>query len=273
MSIRIPVTETYTKYEDSRLATKVDKFCHSFMRVPIALLLSMGLYLYLQCCFEAMGLSDSAMHRIGLAAALLISAFFVGSFFLGVLCDKRRWSARIALWDIRGGKLSKRAKAGIAAAVVILLLPGIAGLISSLVRSTQADRYHSVMAALDGEDAVAVTGENIVSYDTESGIYSTQYVPEELQARSPEDARYILRCTHDARLVGAYGGIGGAGAYQRFVTAEITDRSSGEVIGVRSFDGGQPPGSVDSGAKGDQYGGYPDEAEISGWVSGMCRQR
>ncbi len=267
--IRVPSTVRYTCYPDSKLATQFDRFCHSLHRLIAAALVAMLLGGYLTFSFDAMRLPDGISAALNGALSILLLLFWVSSFFWGLLCDKLRLSARLAAWEAarrdKGGKLPGKSGLWITAGCVLLLLPGLIAIACTLTRGAQDTGYHQAMTVLDGADSVPVTGVHLVSYDTESGIYSTTYIPEQLQAQTPEEVRYILRCTHGAELTGGYG-LSGIGAYQRFVSLELTDRESGEVLQSGVIYGGSPPRSIGSDVTRDQYGSRPDESEVIAWV-------
>lgn len=269
MLIRVPVSYTYKNYRYSTLATKFDKFCHSPIGIGVRFLLLSILTIYWYMSAEAMGLPKE------IYSTLIIILFLIGlilTFFLGSICDKLRWSDKLAAWDIKrratGQGLSRKAKGIIAAVIVLLLLPGVVGGASEVVRQVQATQYHTAMVVLDGEEAPPVTGTAVVSLNTGSGQYSTEYVPEKLQARTPEEAAYILRCTHGEELEGYYGDLS-IYAYRRYVTVELVDRASGRVLDSETFYGGGAPNSISEDTRSDQYGSWPDEEEVAAWVDSV----
>lgn len=257
----IKVPYTYKYYHNSSLATWVDKFCHSTSSVVFVIVSSMLLVVYLWYCVDVLALPSVVTKILGYIAAALYPVLFIGSFFLGSICDKCKISERIAVWDINGRKLSKKAVIWIIVIATVLALPGIAAISVSTVKNAKEVTYHKTMYVLTDMDSVPVEGNLAVTYNGSS--FSTQYLPKDWQAATPEEVRYILHCTEGEELVGVYG-FGSAGGYQRWLLVEVVDRESGKTISSETFFGGNPPNSV-SGEEKKYYGSYPSEEEISEW--------
>ena len=262
----IKVPYTYKEYTFSKLATRVDKFCHKPSRIVWCVVSIMLLVMYYSACFSVIPLPDSLERALGNVGAIAIGVVFFGSFFLGLLCDKCKISERIALWDIAGRKVSGAMKVVIVVLAALLILPGIAAGCIYLVNAGQANAYHETMSVLDSADSTAVEGDKAVTLAEDR--YSRLYIPEEYQAQTPEEVRYILRCTDGDELQGFYGTSGIQG-YKRWRMVEIVDRQTGQVIASETFFGSDPPRSVSDDASKKQYGSYPDEEKISHWVSQM----
>ena len=96
----------------------------------------------------------------------------------------------------------------------------------------------------------------------EDGEYSTQYIPEELQAQSPDEVRYVVLLEKSSVRVGYY--TGGGGAYQRVYNLSIRDLATGEIIASQEFNGGYPPQQTTK--KGNVYGSAPSSEKIREWV-------
>jgi len=93
--------------------------------------------------------------------------------------------------------------------------------------------------------------------------YETTYIPEQLQAQTPEEVRYVVHCTNRAVSEGSY--LGGGKAYRRAMVLEVEDLVSGRMIARQVFLGTEPPSYTTE--TGDQYGDYPDAEEISRWIA------
>lgn len=262
----IKVPYTYREYTFSKLATRVDKFCHKPSRIICCVVSVMLLILYYAACFSVIPLPDSVERILGYVGAAAMGIAFFGSFFLGLICDKCKLSERVALWDLAGRKVSGKVKIVIVLLLALLIVPGIAAGSIWLVNAGQANAYHETMSVLDSADTVAVEGSKAVTLAEDR--YSRLYIPEELQAEAPEEVRYILRCTDGEELEGIYGSSGIRG-YRRWRLVEIVDRETGEVLAVETFFGSGPPNSVSDDAASKQYGSYPDEDDISDWVRRM----
>jgi len=263
-TMKIPYT--YSEYKFSKLGTRVDRFCHSPSRIVWGFVVSMLLCVYYVMCFSVIPVSDALRDLIGKLAAVLMCIFIVSSFFLGILCDKCRLSERVALWDLSGRKVTGKMKVIIVVLAAVLLLPGITAAGVTLVTRTQENAYHKTMAVLEESDSVAVEGNKAVTY--KDGRFSTRYIPEDLQAETPEKVQYIVQCTDGEELSGFYGTSGIAG-YRRWRMVEVVDRESGQVIATETFFGTNPPHMVSDDDAKKQYGSEPSDEEISTWVTGI----
>lgn len=259
---------TYKVYTQSNLATALDKFCHTPIRLVI-FVIPMILAIYLALCSEHLPAAEGVLDVVIGGLVVLAVILFFASFFLGILCDKCRLSEKLALWDIRrqaaGGKLPLRFWIIVILIVALLATPGVAALISRGQARQAADDYHEAMTALDGGHGPEVTGNKVVSFNQNENRYSTKYIPENLQAETPSDARYILRCTDGEEQYGIYENSFVVG-FRRTCAAEIYDRETGEVLASQLFYGGTPPHQIDEDVTKAQYGSEPDEAEILAWV-------
>lgn len=261
-TIKIPYT--YKVYNNSRLATWVDRFCHTPSRIVWTVLASFLLLGYYAVCFSVLPVSAGVHDFLSDLAAVLVLVSFVGSFFLGILCDKCRISEKIAIWDITGRNVSKKAKILLIVLAIALILPGVSAACVAVSNGIEADAYQKTMMVLEDPDAVPVEGNKAVTYA--EGGYSRDYIPEELQAETAEEVRYIVRCTDGEEFYGTYG-ISGIAGYRYLRTVEVVDRETGTVLDAETFYGGKPPYSVSEDAAKKQYGSKPSEAEISWWVS------
>jgi len=263
-TIKIPYS--YKQYQNSKIATFVDKFCHVPSRIAWVLIISLALLFYYMVCFSAFPLSDEVNDLLGTVGVGFFVVSFIGSFFLGLICDKCKLSERVALWDVNGRKFSVRAKVVIALLAAVLILPGVAAAGIAITNGAQEKAYHETMSPLANPDSVAVEEGKAVTFEEDR--FSRLYIPGDLQAEAPEEARYILYCTDGEDMVGSYG-LSGVGAYKRWRLVEVVDRESGETIASETFYGGEPPRSVSDDTKNDQYGSRPSEEEISAWVAGV----
>ena len=261
-TVKIPYT--YKEYKFSKIGTLVDKFCHSPYRIGLMLLLSTLLCFYYVMCFSVIPLPEGLHKGLSNLAAILFGISFVGSFFLGMICDKCRLSERIALWDLTGRNITGKMKIAIAVLAVVLILPGVTAAGVTLVSRTQDNAYHKTMASLSESDNIAVEGNQAVAYVEER--FSTLYIPEEYQAKTPENVRFILRCTDGEELYGHYG-ITGIAGYLRWRKVEVVDRKDDQVISSETFFGGNPPLHVSDNDAKKQYGSFPSDEEIAAWVA------
>jgi len=265
MSIRIPYQYTYTEYKNSRLATAVDRLCHSLIRIPIGMVL-MILPLILYGDFMYKVIQSEAVHRIlSYAYAIFCVIWILILCFLGLICDKTGLSARIAVWDLNrrknGGKLSLKFKVVLGVLVLVLLFPRIYMMVDKNIQKARANKYHETMQVLDTMDWQP-TGTKIAAYDTESERYTINYIPEEALAETPDEVGYLLNYQEGTELVGFYSM--GVGGYQRYCLVTLVDLSDDSILASELFWGDTPPYSTSSDE--DQYGSYPDEAQIIEWV-------
>lgn len=128
--------------------------------------------------------------------------------------------------------------------------------------ATDQRNYHFAMESLKDPENVPVSGEKAVACIDE--IFTTQYVPEELQTENPEEVRFIVYCTPGEKTVGYYSNGGGTGL-RHTCTVEIYDRETGETVKTHTFEGGDPPETV-SGSGKKHYGSEPSEKKIQIWV-------
>ena len=145
-----------------------------------------------------------------------------------------------------------------------------------------ADYHKNMSAVLDKEEFSTITANKAVTYWTEagymeevapySGNYTTEYIPEELIAQTPEEAMYIVRCVYSEQYVADYE-LGGK-AYRAVMDFEVLQRStvkyagyyeSPKVLAEATFEGGDPPEVIHD--TNDHCGDRPDEAEIKKWIS------
>jgi len=89
------------------------------------------------------------------------------------------------------------------------------------------------------------------------------FYPEEQVAKAPEEIRYLLDISYVTTRANNYIGIGSA--YNRSVSAEIIDVSSGTVMAKKHFPGSKLPDHIVT-TNGAYYADYPDEALVKGWV-------
>ena len=259
----IKVPYSYREYSFSKLATGVDKFCHMPSRIAWIFVASMLLCFYYVACFSALPLPDGLRRSLNTLAGILVMVAFVGSLFLGLLCDKFELSKKVALWDVSGRKVTKKMKIVIAVLMVILILPGITAAGVTLVNKSQENAYHETMAVLQDPDSIAVAGNKAVASIEDR--FSTLYIPEDLQTETPEEVRYIVYCSDSEQLVGYYGTSGIAG-YKHCRYVKVVDRKDGSTIGSESFTGSNPPNMVSDDKAKKQYGSRPSDEEIGMWV-------
>jgi len=262
MGIRMKVPYKYKEFEHSRLATEVDRWFHKPSSAVWVMFIALLLPGYFYLCFSAL-MPKEAQRVIGYVCAVFVLVGFVGSFFLGAICDMCKISERVARWDIAGRNYTGKMKLIIVVLILVLILPGIIAGAVSLVNGLQADSYHATMYVLADPDSVPVEGDKAVTLA--DATFTRLYIPESLQAEEPEQVRYILYCTDEDELVGFYGDSYAAG-YQRCREIEIVDRESGETVATKLFRGGMPSYSISDG-EGSQYGSEPDEETIRLWVA------
>lgn len=127
MAIKVPFY--YTSYKDSKLATAFDKACHSSEKVVIGFALSFILGIYAYYCLNSIPMAESVKTVLTVIACAVIGIIFVGSFFMGLICDKFELSRKIAIWDINrknsGNKFPKKLVLTILAVIAVLAVPGI----------------------------------------------------------------------------------------------------------------------------------------------------
>lgn len=134
----------------------------------------------------------------------------------------------------------------------------------------QADSaMNQTMAALANPTDVAINGNKAVTYYTNEGdkkstpTFSDRYIPDELLASTPEEARYILYITRSAYIVGQYGTTGGF-ATQQSVKAEVLDRTTNTIVSYKIFYGSAPASSSRGGIG--RSGGEASAREIRDWI-------
>jgi len=134
-----------------------------------------------------------------------------------------------------------------------------------------AAKYNDDMAAAIGsDDRAPLTAGKAVTYWEDKdkvGTYNTKLLADEWIAKAPDEAKFIVRRTENARVVGMYIGTIGGNAYQRYVRIEILNSVTDDVLADKSFSGGDPPETITLGVS--PYGSYPDEAEIEQWILTM----
>lgn len=129
--------------------------------------------------------------------------------------------------------------------------------------------YHESMTSYLTDVAPdQITGNKVVvciykTTDFSDGFYSTQSLPAELIADSPEEVRYVIECYEEVRNVGMY--TNGAQAYQYFLHANIVDIKYNLIVGGPTVRGGEPPESVSE--PGDYYGSRPDFEELTAAIT------
>lgn len=271
MIIPIRVSYRYTNYPNSKLATMVDKFCHSPSRILI-MVVACILSAYCMICIDSLPVPEAVndvLSNVCIAWIILSMAVVP---FTGLLCRKLQLSRRIAEWDIRrqftGEKLGKKFWIPVIALVLVLALPGVAALTYATIENSKALDYDNTMQVLSTDEAPAATGSAVVAYYEDDNRYARDVIPEALQAETPEAVRYILTLESGSELVGIYED-SFVGAYQRYYQVFLTDRTTGECLSAEIFYGGNPPYSIDSDAKSDQYGSWPEPEVISGWLNSL----
>lgn len=154
----------------------------------------------------------------------------------------------------------------------------------TLTPEEQATKYNDEMSAvLENEYRETVTGNLAVSLEikedtslfiegetveyrpTTSKTYTTKYVPDNLIATSPDEVRYIIRCTHSEEYVGTYKlDTLKLDAYQRTIFVEIVDSVSQKVLETKLFYGDMPSETITN--INNTTGPYPNEDIIKEWV-------
>ena len=131
--------------------------------------------------------------------------------------------------------------------------------------------YNEAMAAyFKTMDPSEVTGDKAVvcihdPEDYEKCFYSSQYLPEELIAESPEDVCYIIHLYESVINTGWY--TSGGKAYKYYLHATLEDPKYETPIvstDIVSIPGGDPPEEVSE--PGDHYGSRPAFEELGAVV-------
>lgn len=171
---------------------------------------------------------------------------------------------------------TKKSNWGCLVIIIFLCISLVVSFITSIQEDMQKSKdkeLNETMSALTDPISVPVTGDKAICYYKDldkktEGTFSDRYVPEDYLASTPEEARYILYCSDGSTMVGTYSGGGGSG-FQLWVKVEILDRTTGQVIGTRKFEGGYPPTTVKSG--GAHYGSAPSTETIQEWILSVIR--
>lgn len=138
---------------------------------------------------------------------------------------------------------------------------------ASAVASTEppVQDYHEMMERGFAVGDYQVCDTKMVTYDERNHRYSTDFLPEELQAEKVEEVYYVLRIQNMDRTVGYYSGVIGKAAIKPRVKIKIEEVATGKVLLESGlFEGGDPPESITSNQSG--RGKEPDEAEIQAWI-------
>lgn len=264
MSIRVPYQYSYRRFDDSPLATAVDRICHSPVRIPVGMILPMFL-MFIYADFMTQVVKNEVVYRvISCTFAVIYVVWVLVVCLLGVICDKTGLSLKVALWDVsrrkNGGKLPLKFKLVLAAIALLILFPGIYSMTSKIISTSRANKYHEMMSVL--ELGAQYRGDKLVGYDVETERYSMECIPEELLAEDPAEVGYMLYLEHGDQLVGSYSF--GVFGYQYYCAVMLVDLSDQSILGSEVFWGSDPPHYY-SGDE-DQYGSHPDEEEILEWV-------
>jgi len=270
--IRIPYT--YTRYENSLMATKFDMFCHKPLRSFISTGIAFFYAIYLQWCVANICPALDSDNVSGVLVAVFTIPAFVLTLPLKFLCNRFHWSQKLAVWDITHSGKNRPVwyKALIWVLVLAIVLPGVLAIGFTIVRNREASAYHELMSVV-GHDGFVAMGDKIVAVETKGYSSAAQYsrygIPEEFQAKIPDEVGFALFCNHNEEVVGYYSSsgmsvAGAALAYQRYVEVELVELSSGNVLATNTFWGGTPPYSTKGSEN--QYGSEPSEDDIRAWL-------
>ena len=162
--------------------------------------------------------------------------------------------------------MARRARLNLFDKIILFLIAALiaAGAFMALVvapiRNARDQAFQKTMSGLNL--TLRADSSNTKAVTLEDGEYSTQYIPGELKAKSPDEVRYVVFLERDSVKVGYY--TGGGGAYQRVYTLSIRDLVTGETVASQEFTGGYPPQQTTK--KGSVYGSAPSEERIQEWV-------
>ena len=279
-TIKIPYT--YKKYENSRLATWADKtvqkgsglmlFMWGFVFLPLATLILIFTPSYDEnpALFALMGIPGMLL---GFVCPILFPMIFKK------IWDKRNWSDKIALMDIRrrsdpdfAAEFKKKVTVLIALLLLPLVLLTAALLIRNQVSANAPDKYHEKMsAAFAGEDYTAAQGDKCTLYFTAEGRYTSDGIPKELLAKKPGEVGYILRATEGTECYGYtsepknWGDLDGEWVevplYYRTYTIEWIDCQLGSVVYTQTIHGIRPTTETPK-EGGGYYGELPSGFEM-----------
>ena len=142
----------------------------------------------------------------------------------------------------------------------LLIVVAVMALVVVPIRSAMDSAYHDTMSGLNM--GIRADSSNTKAVTLEDGTYSTQYIPKEFQAESPDEVRYVVLLEKDSVHVGYY--TGGGGAYRHVYTLTVRDLATGEILDSREFNGGYPPQQTTK--KGSVYGSVPSSEKIQEWI-------
>ena len=145
---------------------------------------------------------------------------------------------------------------------VLIIFASVAGVVSDAA-------YNMKMSALDRTSQPTPGADKIVAFFEEDGKYTDQYIPEALLAGGPEEVAAVIICEDGTIPDGFYPN--GAMGYIRTTTLSWYDLGTQKVLGTMTFEGGPAPFSVKSNDRSDQYGSYPDSAEMTRWIEKMAQ--
>lgn len=129
-----------------------------------------------------------------------------------------------------------------------------------------AQDYSDAMKAKLFRGDYQVTGTKVVTHHERLDKYSTDYVPEELQADNPEEVYYVIFLKNKDKSVGFYYGIsGGKSAIKPGIQVQIKAVGSDKVLAEsKVFEGGDPPEKINSYHSG--RGAEPNMARVESWI-------
>ena len=157
----------------------------------------------------------------------------------------------------------KYIKIGIIALIAVIIGTAI---LKDSIDSAKEKKYHESMSVLSDPQSVPVEGSKMVTLA--DGKFSRLYIPEDWQAESPEEVRYILYCSDTDTAVGTYTN-GGTG-YRVDRKISVYDRKTGAYCAEELFIGNDPPSTVEE--KGDHYGRLADEEDVTKWLERVIQK-
>lgn len=133
------------------------------------------------------------------------------------------------------------------------------------------EAYNNLFAPLREEGYVcSETADKAVALYFElgdsEGRFVDRFIPEELKAATPADARYLVQVEYRAEAEGTYIGTTSRTAYRRYYDVLIVDLLDGFLLSKTSFAGSEPPSAIYENDETNGMGKFPEDTEVSAWI-------
>ena len=139
--------------------------------------------------------------------------------------------------------------------ILFLILPGLTILFQVYLKDSICNYI------MDDLDYASSNGTKIVTFSTDTGKYSWEYIPDELEARNQNDVGYVLEVSYDSKRAYYTGGY----VEGEIIYANLIDCDDGRTIANKTFEA-VFPNKIKAGTSKV----FISESEVSDWVMSVC---